>query len=192
MELIVPPNVRKGESRYMKNILGMILAVSLAPTAYASEDVVTAIHGSVEKIDSTTKTVIVKTEDGLRHSVHFTDRTAIHGVEAGEDVTKDSWHGLKEGSEVVVHYTTRGTEDTVVEIDKVGDGGLKATEGAVKGIDRSGKVLVIGTKDGSEETFRLTEHASKDAGDGVVKGAKVTVFYSETAGKKIAHFFIAP
>ena len=89
----------------------------------------------------------------------------------------------------MVHFTTRGTEETAVEIDRVGDGGLKATEGAVKGIDRGGRTLVIGTEDGSEETFRLTEHANKDAGKGVAKGAKVTVFYTETAGKKVAHFF---
>jgi hypothetical protein len=48
---------------------------------------------------------------------------------------------------------------------------------------------VIGTKDGSEEASRLKEHASKDAGKGVAKGAKVTVFYTETAGRKVAHFF---
>jgi hypothetical protein len=180
------------ESRHMKRIVGMVLALSLASTAYASEDVVTAVHGSVEKIDSTSKTIVVKTDDGVRHVVHFTDRTAVHGADAGEDATKDSWHGLKVGGEAVVHYTTRGTEDSAVEIDKVGDGGLKATEGAVKGIDRDGKVLVVGTKDGSVETFRLTEHATKDGGKGVVKGARVTVFYSETAGNKIAHFFAAP
>jgi hypothetical protein len=55
-----------------------------------------------------------------------------------------------------------------------------------------GKALVIGAKDGSVETFRLTEHATRDGGRGVVKGAKVTVFYSETAGKKIAYFFATP
>lgn len=115
-------------------------------------------------------------DDGLHHSVHFVDGTAVHGVDADRDASKDTWHGLKEGSEVVVHNTTRGTEETAVEIDKVGDGGLKATEGAVKGTDRGGRTPVIGTKDGSEETFRLTEHASKDAGKGVAKGAKVTVF----------------
>jgi hypothetical protein len=48
---------------------------------------------------------------------------------------------------------------------------------------------VIGAKDGSEEIFQLTGHASEDTGKGVAKGAKVTVFYTETAGKKVAHFF---
>ena len=67
----------------MKHIVGMVLALSLASTAYASEDVVTAVHGSVEKIDSTSKTIVVKTDDGARHVVHFTDRTAVHGADAG-------------------------------------------------------------------------------------------------------------
>jgi hypothetical protein len=103
----------------MKNMPVMILAVSLASVAYAAE-VVTAIHGSIEKIDSAAKMVSLKTEDGLHHSVHFVDGTAVHGVDAGRDASKESWRGLKEGSEVVVHYTTRGTEETAVEIDKVG------------------------------------------------------------------------
>ena len=175
----------------MRNIIGMILAASLVSLAYAADDVVTAIHGSIEKIDSATRIVVVKTDDGLRHSVHFADGTVVHGAAANKDATRDSWHGLKEGGEVVVHYTTRGTEDTAVEIDKVGDGGLKTTEGTVKGIDRGARKLVIGTKDGSEDTFRLTEDASKDAGKGLAEGTKVTIFYTETAGKKLAHFFRA-
>jgi hypothetical protein len=100
---------------------------------------------------------------------------------------------LKEGTEVVAHYTTRGTEDTAVEFDKVGKDGLKATDGAIKEVDRGGKKLVVKTADGTEETFRLTGHATEDAGKdmakGTEKGAKVTVYYTEEAGKKVAHFF---
>jgi hypothetical protein len=100
---------------------------------------------------------------------------------------------LKEGSEVVAHYTTRGSEDTAVEVDKVGKDGLKATDGTVKEIDKGGKKLVVKTADGTEETFRLTGHASEDAGKdiakGTEKGSKVTVYYTEDAGKKVAHFF---
>jgi hypothetical protein len=86
---------------------------------------------------------------------------------------------LKKGTEVVVHYTTRGTEDTAVEIDKIGRDGLKAMDGAIKGVDRGGKKLVVKTADGREETFRLTGHATEDAGKDMAKGteqgAKVTV-----------------
>jgi hypothetical protein len=39
----------------------------------------------------------------------------------------------------------------------------------------------------------MTDHASADAGKDIAKGsekgAKVTVFYTEDAGKKVAHFF---
>ena len=177
----------------MKSFQRIFLSLLLASVVYAAEDVVTAVHGTVEKVDSGTKTMVIKTDDGLRHSFHVVDRTAVHGADASEEASKDSWHGLDKGGEVVVHYTKRGTEDTAVEIDKVGKGGLKATEGTVKEMDRGGKKLVVDTGRGTEETFRLTEHASQDAGkdiaEGTEKGSKVTVYYTEEAGKKVAHFF---
>ena len=44
-----------------------------------------------------------------------------------------------------------------------------------------------------ESTYRLTDNAAKDGGkdigEGMEKGAKVTVHYTEDAGKKVAHFF---
>ena len=165
----------------------------LVATVYAVEDVVGAVHGTIKTIDSGAKTIVVKTADGTEHSLHFVAKTTVHGADASAKTTQDSWHGLKEGTEVVAHYTTRGTEDTAMEIDKVGKDGLKATDGSVKDIDRGGKTLVVKTADGTEETFRLTGHASADAGKdiakGTEKGSKVTVYYTEEAGKKVAHFF---
>jgi len=178
--------------KYFANIVALLALVSIA---YAVQDAVTAVHGTVDDVDTGTKTIVVKTGDGVKHSLHFVDRTAVHGAEISKDAGKDSWHGVEKGSEVVAHYTTKGSEDTAVEIDNVGHGGLKATDGTVKEIDRGGKKLVVDTGKGSEETFRLTDHASVDAGKGVekgtVKGSKVTVYYSEEAGKKVAHFFKA-
>ena len=177
----------------MKTVGSLILALTLVTTAYAADDVVSAVHGAVEKVDSGTKTIVVKTTDGTEHSFHFAAKTAVHGADASAKVTEDSWRGLKKGTEVVAHYTTRGTEDTAVEIDKVGKDGLKTTDGAIKDIDRGGKTLVVKTADGTEQTFRLTGHATADAGKdlakGTEKGAKVTVYYTEESGKKIAHFF---
>jgi len=53
--------------------------------------------------------------------------------------------------------------------------------------------MAVKTADGTEDTFRLTDHAAADAGKGIAKGteksAKVTVYYTEQAGKKVAHFF---
>jgi hypothetical protein len=96
-------------------------------------------------------------------------------------------------AEVVAHYTKRGAEETAVEIDKVGKGGLDVAEGTVKEIDQGTKTLVVVTADGTEKTFTLTDHAAKDSGKdiakGTAKGAKVVVYSREDAGKKVAHFF---
>ena len=164
-------------------------------TALVAQDVVSAVSGTVTKVDSATKTVVVKSADGTEHTFHFAERTTVQGADASAAGAKDTFHGVKEGSEVVVHYSKKGTEETAEEIDRVGKDGLKVTEGTVSKIDRGGKTLVVKTAAGTEETFRLTDHAAKDAGKGIGEGAeksgKVTVYYTEKAGHKVAHFFKA-
>lgn len=177
----------------MKSVGIAVLVLSLVSFAFAVEDVVTATHGTITKIDTGAKTIAIKTADGSEHVLHWTKDTTVHGARAADTTAKGSWHGLKEGSEVVAHSTKRGTEDTAVEVDNVGDKGLKKTEGTVKEIDRGGKKLVVKTADGTERTFKLTGHAAADAGTdvaaGAEKGSKVVVYSTETSGKKIAHFF---
>ena len=176
----------------MKALVAMALAVALVASAHAADDVVSAVHGTIVHIDAGTKIVVVRAADGTRHSLHLIDRTAVHGSRVSAEVSKDSWHGLARGSEVVAHYTTRGTEDTAIEVDKVGVDGLKAAKGTVTEIDRGGEKLVIDTGDGTRQTFRLAGHATEDAGKdiakGTVKGSKVTIYYTEDAGEKVAHF----
>jgi hypothetical protein len=177
----------------MKLIGIAVLVLAFASFAFAVEDVVTATHGTITKIDQAGKTIVIKTADGSEHIFHWTRDTAVHGVRAVDAGAKDSWHGLKEGSEVVAHTTSRGSEDTAVEVDKVGDNGLHKTEGTIKEFDRSGKKLVIQTADGTEHAFQLTGHAASDAGTdiaaGTAKGTKVVVYSTESAGKRVAHFF---
>jgi hypothetical protein len=114
----------------------------------------------------------------------------VHGADA---TAKDTFHGVKEGSEVVAHYTAKGPEKTAVEVDKVGKDGMKDVEGTVSAIDRGTKKLVVKSADGTEHTFKLADRAAEDAGKevgkAVEKSSKVTVYYTEEAGKKIAHFF---
>jgi hypothetical protein len=169
------------------------LAFLFGATALVAQAVVGAIQGTVKKVDSATKTIVVKAADGTEHTFHFIGRTTVQGAEKAAEGTKDAFHGVKEGSEVVVHYSKKGAEETAEEVDHVGKDGLKVTEGTVSKIDRGGKTLVVKTKDGTEETYHLTDRAAKDAGKDIAKGsersAKVTVYYTETAGRKVAHFF---
>ena len=168
----------------------LLLLVSLA---FGAEDAITAIHGTITKLDRAAKTVVVKTADGSEHTLHFVGKTTVRGADLAAKGAKESFHGLKEGTEVVAHYTKKGGKDTAIELDRVGKDGLKGTEGTISHIDRGGKKIAVKTADGTEETFKLSDHAvqdaGKDIGKGSEKGTKVIVYSSEDAGKKVAHFF---
>ena len=170
----------------MKRTAQVILGLALALTVCVAQDVVSVIHGTVKKIDKSTKTVVVKTADGTEHTVKVTDAAVVHG-------SKEGFDGLKDGTEVVVRYTAKGTEKTADDLGKVGKDGMKATKGTITKIDKGTKTVVVKSADGTEKTFEYTANASKDIGEatgkGVEKGTKVTVYYTEEAGKKIAHFF---
>jgi hypothetical protein len=177
-----------------KHALRLLAVASLfLLPAHADEDVVTVVHGTVTKIDSAGKTIAVKTADGTEHTIHFVDKTTVHGAHATADAAKDTFHGITEGSEVVAHYTVKGTEKTAVEVDKVGKDGMHAVEGVVTHVSEDGKTVVVKVADGTEHTFRVagrdTVISARDIGKGTEKGAKVTVYYTESAGKKVAHVF---
>ena len=178
----------------MKSMVRTSLAFLLfASLNMAAQDAVSAVHGTITKLDSASKTAVIKTKDGTENTVKFVDKTTVHGAEATATGGKDAFHGLTEGSEVVAHYTATGTEKTAVEVDKVGKDGIKSVDGTVTHIDRGTKTIAVKTADGTEETFRLSGHAAADAGKDIAKGseksAKVTVYYTEEVGKKTAHFF---
>jgi hypothetical protein len=171
----------------------LLLACFFVASARAADDVVSAVHGTITKVDGAAKTVTVKTKDGTEHTVHFVDKTAVHGAEATGSGAKDTMHGLKEGSEVVAHYTEKGGEKTAVEVDRVGKDGVKTLDGTVSKVGKDGKTVVVKAADGTEHTFDVagkdTADAAKGIGKGSEKSAKVTVYYTEDAGKKVAHFF---
>jgi hypothetical protein len=170
---------------------GLVLFV--AAFASGTTDTVAAVHGTITKLDRGTKTVVIKTADGTEHSIRFLDSTAVHGSHVGEEGAKNSFHGLKNGTEVVVHYSEKGGNATALEIDRVGKDGVKGTEGTISTLDRAGKTITIKTADGTEHTFELTGRAAKDGGEdigrGTERGTRVVVYSTEEAGKHVAHFF---
>lgn len=171
----------------------LVLASLVILSARAAEDVVTAVHGTITKLDSVTKSMVVKTKDGTEHTIHFVAKTSVHGATATAGGAKDVFHGLTEGSEVVAHYTEKGAEKTGVEVDNVAKDGVKTVDGTVTRVGEGGKVVVVKAADGTEHTFQVVGHdtvvSAQDIGKGADKSAKYTVYYTETAGKKVAHFF---
>jgi hypothetical protein len=176
----------------MAKFLMLVLLAFTCSLGLAAQDVVSAVDGSVKKIDTATKVVVVKTADGTEHTFHYADDLVVHGSKASVKGTQDALHGMSEGSEVAVHYSAVSGRETAHEIDRLGGDGLKVAEGTVSHVDRAGRKVSIKTADGSEESFDLTRRAAKDTDKDVVEGAdkaaKVSVYYTEDAGKKTVHF----
>ena len=187
------PSHEKMELRMRKANVGVLLLLAGSVAVYGALGVVNAVEGTVKKVDRSAKTIVIETADGTDHTYHVITKTVVHGVK-GTDASADrAWDGLDQGSKVVAHYTTAGGQDTVQEIDRVADDGLKTSTGTIDHIDRRAKVLVVKGADGTKQTYRLTDHAATDAGKDIAKGAEksanVTVYYTEEAGHKVAHFF---
>jgi len=170
----------------MEKLGRLAICFIAAAVICVAQDVVSIVHGTVAKVDSATKTVVVKTADGTEHTIKVTGQTTYEGTKKGLD-------GLKEGTEVVVRTTGKGVDATGVEIGKISKDTLKVTKGTIVKVDEGTKTVVVKTADGGEKTFDYSETAGKDVGKavgaGTEKGAKVTVYYTEETGKKIAHFF---
>lgn len=171
----------------------LVLASFFIFVSRADNAAVSAVHGTITKVDAAAETIAVKTADGTEHTFHFIGTTTVHGAQATATGAKDAFHGLTEGSEVVAHYTAEGSKETAVEVDKVGKGGMHAVEGTVEKVGSGGRTVVVKSADGTEHTFQVVGHdtaaSARAIGEGADKSAKVTVYYTEAAGKKVAHFF---
>ena len=172
-----------------KYLTAFVLCSVFTCAAWAADDVAGAVVATVRTVDKRTKTVVVKAADGTEQTFHFVGKTIAHGAEAAAHGTKDAFEGMKEGDEVVVHYTVKGAEKTADEVDHIGKDGMKASVVVVKSVDHGAKTVTVKTAEGAEETYHLSARATKDAGKGLEKAGKVTVYYTEDAGKKIAHYF---
>jgi hypothetical protein len=190
--LLIPNGiVEESNVQYSFRLLAIGSLFLLA--ARADEDAVTAVHGTVTKVDAAARTIAVKTADGTEHTFHFVDKTAVHGAHATATGAKDSFHGLTEGSEVVAHYTAKGSKETAVEVDKVGKDGMHAVAGTVTHVSEDGKTVAVKAADDTEHSFHVVGHdtseSAKEIGKRADKSAKITVYYTESDGKKVAHFF---
>jgi hypothetical protein len=168
--------------------LGLLCGL-VATSAFAADDVASAVVATVKSVDKGTKVVVVKTADGTEHTFHFIGKTVAHGAEATAKGSKDAFEGMKEGDDVVVHYTVKGTEKTAVEVDHIGKDGLRAGDVVVKSVDHAAKTVTVKTAEGAEETYKMSDRAVKESGKGLEKAGKVTVYYTDDAGKKVVHFF---
>jgi len=170
----------------------VLLAAGLA--VVPAQNPTHVITGTVEKVDAGAKTIAVKTADGTVETVRFRDKTTVDGLKDG---AKGADLVGKEGGHFIVHATREGGEKTPDSVEWFGDKTVHTTEGTVDDVGKGTKTVAVKTADGSKEAFEVSEHASVDTGKTVgrytairaKKGEHVTVYYTEEAGKKIAHLF---
>jgi hypothetical protein len=107
-----------------------VLILAIAWQGALAEDVVHAVSGIVKSVDKGTKTMVVKTSDGTEHTIKWTDKTTMKGVDAtGKAVAAgsvDTYDGLKDGAKVSVKYTEKGGEKTAVAIKDASKATAKA------------------------------------------------------------------
>ena len=177
-------------------LIGLFMTAALAGSASAAGKVRHAIIGSVKAVDKTAKTVVVKTADGTVETVKWTGKTTVNGLKGGAKAA--SFVG-REGSYVVIHYTTKGVKKTADAFEYIGSETPKVVVGTVKVTGKGAKQVVVKTGDGAKTVLDLSERtvvdtgkgtaiASKVVAKGTLDGAKVTVHYTEKGGRKVAHF----
>src|SRR5579872_4940936 len=98
----------------------VLMASCFTWSAFAADDVASAVVVTVKSIDRGARTAVVKTKDGTESTIHFAGRTIAHGADATAKGSKDAFEGLKEGDDVVVHYTEKAGVKTADEVDHIG------------------------------------------------------------------------
>jgi len=183
-------------------LAGLVMAAQLAGASQTQGHMARADHavaGEVKKVDHAAKTIVIHTADGIDETIKFTERTTVRGVEGVTRAAEVGARASLEGGSAVLRYTGEGVDKIAVSIDHVGKRPLGMARGTVVRVDDAGKVVVVKTAAGAEETFELTKDIVVDSGRGIEvgvvatggaikKGAEVTVHYSEEGGKKLAHF----
>lgn len=139
-------------------------------------------EGTIKKEYKAGNKIIVATEDGVEHAYNATKGLLVHG---GPSALED----LKPGTTVVIHYTAEPNGLTAREIDRVGAGGLRTTEGIVTNIDRGKKQITITYDNGASERLELTDNAAADAGRDFVNAppgtTRIVVYSSQDRGNAL-------
>jgi hypothetical protein len=178
--------------------LMLITGFLVVPSASFAQGTPPAVHGVTGTVatEGTMKTVyrglntiVVTTIDGVEHVYHFTKDLVVHGGKSPADPLA----GLKEGTTVVIHYSTEGGRQTAREIDQVGDEGLLETEGTITRIERGKKQITVRIGQGRTETFQLTDRAaaetSKEIESQAAAGtARTIIYYKDENGRKVVHY----
>jgi hypothetical protein len=168
-------------------LIGAVVSPGLAAQGNPPIQGTLALEGTMTRFYKGLNALVVTTVDGAEHVYHFAKGLVVHG---GKDLGSGTLEALRPGTSVVVHYRIDGAEQAAEEIDDLAGEGLKVSEGVVVKLDRRHKQITLKLDNGRTETLLLTDRVVSETVDGIDDPGtvRVTVYYSDESGKKVAHF----
>jgi hypothetical protein len=147
---------------------------SLAAFVANAQEVVHALAGVVSSINTTQKTIDVKTDDGSEGL--FKDMTKPNisldfekNIRAGSTPAEDF---NKNGDNVIVYYFGDTDERTAVALKDLGQGPLKKINGIVTKFDRRHHLMTVKDASGASESFQIGPETVAESAVGVVEGER--------------------
>jgi hypothetical protein len=160
-----------------------------APMDSTRHDGVKTLRGTLEKVDTTGKTFVVKARDGSEATFHFSDATVVHGLGPQRSA---AMLASEEGMDVVVRYSA---DETASSIFLTRGATVDLAIGTIVTIDPASKTISVTTADGEHESFQLGEDCkiytaqgvekSVSSGHVLKKGGLVVLYFSEEGGHRV-------
>jgi hypothetical protein len=150
---------------------GCISLVSLAATA---QEVVHAMTGIVNNIDSAAKTITVFADDGSVGTFHDM-AGSVNSIAFDKNLRTDATAAdefKKQGARVIVFYYGIGDGRTVVALKSLGEGPFSKNSGTVVKFDKKDHSLSIKDSSGAIELFKITTGTVADTDAGAAEGLK--------------------
>jgi hypothetical protein len=163
---------------------------SNAPMESIRHDGVNTLRGTLERVDATGKTIVVKTRDGGEVTFHFNDVTVVRGLGPQRS---PSMLASEEGMDVVVRYSD---EKIAASILLTRGATVDLAIGTIVTVNQASKTISVTTADGEHEMFQLGEDCKIYTAQGVEKsvtasghvlkkGGLVVLYFSEEGGHRV-------
>lgn len=164
----------------------------------SAQEIVHALSGTVVTVDSSAKTILLKTDDGSEGlfklpsnpdmPLQFNAEVKAQTVPAGQFT--------KENTPVLLYFIGNGDVRTAVAVQELGGSTLLKTGGVVSRMDKHDHQLIVKTASGTSATVTITPRTVAETPDGVMeaerfdpkKGDNVTMVAMQAAGLETALF----
>ncbi len=167
--------------------------------AAGAQEIVHALSGTVQKVDTQSKTLQVGTNDGSEGTFSFPPSASKAQVEFDRDVqgrTAPVATFTKLNENVVVYYYGNGNVRTAVGIQDLGPGPFDIVDGTVSKFDKHHQQITVKDSSGKAHDFAIDPKAMADSTTGAVpanrfspsKGDNVRVIATKTTGAEKALF----